>query len=86
MKTKEKYNIERIEEIDIDSANFFEINGNLYIEIQDQNNNKQLLKYNKKYNKMVVLQFMENCSMYTEEKIIEILSKQYIEDLIYKKR
>lgn len=86
MKTNEKDSIKSIEKVNIDSTNFFEINGDIYIKIQEENNKTQLLKYNEKFNKLVVLQFMENCNMNTEDKIIEILSTQYIESLIYKNK
>lgn len=77
MKTKD---IEKI-----DSTNFFEINGEVYIEIQAEKNKKQLLKYNEKFNKWVALQFIENDSENTEDKVIEILSSQYIENRIDKR-
>lgn len=77
MKTKD---IEKI-----DSTNFFEINGEVYIEIQAEKNKKQLLKYNEKFNKWVAIQFIENDSENTEDKVIEILSSQYIENMIDKR-
>lgn len=77
MKTKD---IEKI-----DSTNFFEINGEVYIEIQAEKNKKQLLKYNEKFNKWVAIQFIENDSENTEDKVIEILSSQYIENRIDKR-
>lgn len=71
-----------IEKIKIDSTHFFEINGDVYMEIQAEKDKKQLLKYNEKFNKWVTIQFMEKDSIKTEDKVIETLSSQYIESMI----
>lgn len=71
-----------MEKIKIDSTYFFEINGDVYMEIQAEKDKKQLLKYNEKFNKWVTIQFMEKDSIKTEDKVIETLSSQYIESMI----
>lgn len=71
-----------MEKIKIDSTHFFEINGDVYMEIQAEKDKKQLLKYNEKFNKWVTIQFMEKDSIKTEDKVIETLSSQYIESMI----
>lgn len=83
MKTKEEYIVNK-QEFEVDKTKFFEIGGELYIEISN-NEQKKLLKYNQKYNKWVELQFEVDTSINIENKIIETLSSQYIEKMIYRR-
>ena len=83
METKEEYIVNK-QEFEVDKTKFFEIGGELYIEISN-NEQKKLLKYNQKYNKWVELQFEADTSINIENKIIETLSSQYIEKMIYRR-
>lgn len=83
METKEKY-ITNEQEFDIDKTRFFEIGGELYIEVSNEEQ-KKLLKYNEKYDKWVEIQFEKDSTINIENKIIETLSSQYIEKLIYRR-
>ena len=80
MVTNEKY-ITNKQEFDIDKTRFFEIDGELYMEV-NYKKQKELLKYNEKYNKWVEIQFVKDLETNIANKIIETLSSQYIEKRI----
>ncbi len=71
-------------ELDINNLKFFEIDGEPYIQITNENQEK-LLRYNQKYNRWIEIEFLNDSNYNVENKIIETLSSQYIEKLLYRR-